>query len=142
MAVRPFTVTVPPEQIADLRQRLASTRWPDQLGGTRWDYGTDRSYLQGLCRYWERDYDRDGYLAQPQTPTDSPAGLAGLIVERFHGWTHGDGGPDKSVPRDRLLDNISVDWLTGTIGSPMRLYHESLGPCRGAVTSRPLGAGR
>jgi pimeloyl-ACP methyl ester carboxylesterase len=306
----PYQVRATDAQIADLRRRLADTRWPDQLPGAGWSYGTELGFLQRICRYWERDYDWHGFharlnaapqfltevdgvqlhyydvpaerpdapvllllhgwpgsvaelldliepLSRPADPadglhlivpslpgygfsgpttrqgvdaravadvldalmarlghdrylvhggdwgsflavqlagrhperirgihttllpmtappkqvrdegvtdadrarraalqafwvqengyqsiqgtkpqtlayglTDSPAGLAGWVLEKFHGWTDGDGDPDDSVPRDRLLDNLSVYWLTGTIGSSMRLYYESNGPGR------------
>ena len=32
--------------LADLKERLARTRWPDQLEGTTWEYGTDSTYLK------------------------------------------------------------------------------------------------
>lgn len=56
--------------------------------------------------------------------TDSPAGLAGWIVEKFRAWSDGD-DVDETVGRDRLLDNVSVSWLTGTINASMRLYYET-----------------
>ncbi len=62
--------------------------------------------------------------------TDSPAGLAAWIVEKFRAWSDCGGEVENSFSRDRLLDNISVYWLTGTIGSSMRLYYEDHGPGR------------
>jgi microsomal epoxide hydrolase len=65
---------------------------------------------------------------KPQTVayglTDSPVGLAAWIVEKFRTWADGD-DPDAVFGRDRLLDNLSVYWLTGTIGSSMRVYYET-----------------
>jgi microsomal epoxide hydrolase len=55
--------------------------------------------------------------------TDSPAGLAGWIAEKFWTWSDGDAGPGFS--RDRLLDNISIYWPTKIINSLMRLYYET-----------------
>jgi microsomal epoxide hydrolase len=54
--VEPFVVDISDEVLADLRQRLHSTRWPDQLPGTGWDYGTDIDYLQLLCRHWADEF--------------------------------------------------------------------------------------
>lgn len=318
--IEPFEVRVTDEEIEDLRDRLARTRWPDRIPDTGWDYGTDRDYLAGLCRYWKDDYDwprfqasanafpqftteiddqcihfvharspeptarplllshgwpgsvaefwdvlgplsdpashggdpadafhvvapsLPGYgfsgptsergwnstrvaaaflelmsrlgherffaqggdwgsaitiamadraphrvaaihlnllipappagdrtagldqaelalLAQvqrftahetayqqiqatkPQTLgyglTDSPAGLAAWIVEKFRGWSDCGGDVEAAFSRDRLLDNISVYWLTGTINSAARLYYETIGPGR-AVTPAPV----
>ena len=56
-AVRPFTIDVPDEVLADLRERLARTRLPDDLPGTAWDYGTDREYLEELLAYWRDEFD-------------------------------------------------------------------------------------
>ncbi|MCU1464263.1 MAG: Epoxide hydrolase domain protein, partial [Actinomycetia bacterium] len=36
--IRPFHVEVPAEVLDDLRDRLARTRWPDQIRGSGWDY--------------------------------------------------------------------------------------------------------
>jgi len=55
--IRPFRIEVAQETLDDLEQRLARTRWPDQIDGTGWDYGTDRAYLQELCSYWRDGYD-------------------------------------------------------------------------------------
>jgi microsomal epoxide hydrolase len=57
--------------------------------------------------------------------TDSPAGLAGWIVEKFYAWTDNDGSPDDAVTRDQLLTNLTVYWVTKTINSSVRLYCES-----------------
>jgi microsomal epoxide hydrolase len=295
--IRPFRVEVPEDVLDDLRDRLARTRWPDQIPGSGWDYGTDLAYLQDLCDHWRAKFDwraqeerfnrwphfltdidgqqihfiharsddpnalpliithgwpgsvaefldvieplretfhvvapslpgygwsgpttepgwdvqrvaeawkalmaRLGYerygaqggdwgamvsarlaaidadhmvglhsnmllafpadasgielteqetadLAaagefmtrgaayqeiqgkNPQTLgyglTDSPAGLAGWIVEKFRAWTDNEGSPDDAVTRDQLLTNLTVYWVTRTINSSIRLYCES-----------------
>src|SRR5215204_2801110 len=56
-ALRPFRVDVPEEVLVDLRDRLARTRWPDQIPDTLWDYGTDLAYLQDLCTTWQHEFD-------------------------------------------------------------------------------------
>jgi pimeloyl-ACP methyl ester carboxylesterase len=295
--IRPFTIDVPEAVLEDLRERLARTRWPDQIPGSGWDYGTDLTYLQDLCGTWQNTYDwraqeakfnrwpnfltdiegqqihfiharsdnpnalpliithgwpgsvaefldvieplrenfhvvapslpgygwsgvtteagwdvqrvaetwailmarlgYDRYGAQggdwgamvsarlaaidaehmvglhsnmllafpddasgieltemeiadltaagefmttgaayqeiqgknPQTLgyglTDSPAGLAGWIVEKFLVWTDNNGSPEDAVTRDQLLTNLTVYWVTKTINSSIRLYCES-----------------
>ena len=40
-------------------------------------------------------------------------------------WTDHGGDLAGVFDRDRLLDNLSVYWFTGTIGSSFRLYHET-----------------
>ena len=55
--MRPFRVEVPDAVLEDLRDRLARTRWPDQIPGSGWDYGTERGYLEELVAYWRDEYD-------------------------------------------------------------------------------------
>lgn len=66
---------------------------------------------------------------------DSPVGLAGWILEKFHAWTDSRGGMPIRV--DRLLDNLMLYWLTGTATSAARLYCESLRGGTSAVSPWP-----
>lgn len=54
--MNPFRIDVSPDRIADLRQRIARTRWPDVVVDD-WSYGTRTGFLKDLCGYWLRDYD-------------------------------------------------------------------------------------
>jgi microsomal epoxide hydrolase len=58
--------------------------------------------------------------------TDSPAGLAGWIVEKFRTWSDCGGDVESAFRRDDLLTNVMAYWVTGTIGSSTRLYYESM----------------
>ena len=55
--LEPFTLHVPDAQIADLRDRLARTRFPDQAPDAPWAYGTDLAYLRELVAYWHERFD-------------------------------------------------------------------------------------
>jgi microsomal epoxide hydrolase len=55
--------------------------------------------------------------------TDSPAGLAAWIAEKFHRWTDNDGRIESAVSRDDMLTNISLYWFSGCIGSSFWPYH-------------------
>lgn len=57
---------------------------------------------------------------------DSPAGLAGWIIEKFQSWSDCDGNPENSFTKDELLTNISIYWFTQTINSAFRLYYEAM----------------
>lgn len=57
MLIVPFRVDVPQAAIDDLRSRLANTRLPDQIPGTSWEYGTERSYLEELLAHWTNEFD-------------------------------------------------------------------------------------
>jgi microsomal epoxide hydrolase len=65
---------------------------------------------------------------------DSPAGVAGWIVEKFREWSHGD--IREAFSFDRLLDNITAYWVTGTATSSLRIYWEMRRAARGAVPER------
>jgi pimeloyl-ACP methyl ester carboxylesterase len=54
---KPFTLHVPDAEIAELRQRLARTRWPDEPPGEPWSTGTSLSYMKGLADYWQTGFD-------------------------------------------------------------------------------------
>ena len=54
--------------------------------------------------------------------TDSPAGLAAWIVEKLRAWSDCDGDIERSFTKDEILTNVTLYWLTGTIGSSMRMY--------------------
>jgi pimeloyl-ACP methyl ester carboxylesterase len=89
-----------------------------------------REYIRNVER-WEAD--EAGYSEQqstkPQTLAyplnDSPAGLAGWIVEKFRGWSDCAGDVERRFTKDQLLTTISIYWFTATIGSSMRMYYES-----------------
>src|SRR5215467_8090771 len=55
--IRPFRVDVPEEEVAELRRRIAATRWPDPDTGTDRSQGAHRAKIEDLVRYWGTDYD-------------------------------------------------------------------------------------
>jgi microsomal epoxide hydrolase len=75
--------------------------------------------------------------------TDSPAGLAAWIVEKFHAWTDNKGSPEDAVSRDEMLANISLYWFTGAIGSSFWPYYSRMhGPWPipdGETVAVPMG---
>jgi pimeloyl-ACP methyl ester carboxylesterase len=58
--------------------------------------------------------------------TDSPAGLATWIAEKFRSWSDCDGVPENAISRDRMLANIALYWFTGAIGSSFWPYYGRL----------------
>jgi pimeloyl-ACP methyl ester carboxylesterase len=112
------------------RPAEGSTPGPDELAA-----------LQRAKFY--RDWD-SGYAQQqatrPQTLgyalTDSPAGQAAWILEKFWAWTDCDGHPENVLGRDELLDNLMLYWVTASAASSARLYWESFGA--GRRSARPV----
>ena len=77
MTVEPFKIEVSDSDLDDLRARLERTRWPDELPGTGWDYGSNLDYIKELVDYWCTKFD---WRAQEQ-----------LINSFSHFKTAGDG---------------------------------------------------
>ena len=57
MSVNPFTINVSDNVLEDLQKRLSLTRWPDEIPGSGWGYGTNLDYLKELVSYWQNDFD-------------------------------------------------------------------------------------
>lgn len=55
--IRPFRIEVPQADLDDLHDRLARTRFPDELSGVGWDYGVPPDYIKELAQYWQTSYD-------------------------------------------------------------------------------------
>src|ERR687893_893755 len=72
--IRPFRIEVPQADLDDLRQRLASSRWPDELPGVGWSRGVPLGYLKDLADYWANGFDWRGQEAKlnelPQYTTE------------------------------------------------------------------------
>lgn len=95
--------------------------------------------LAAMVRSAERTKDTTAYLDLQATKPhslgfgldDSPLGLAGWILEKFHAWCDiSDGMP---ISTDRLIDNLMFYWLSGTGTSAARLYCESARAGTGAL---------
>lgn len=55
--ITPFSVNYSEDLMDDLRSRIRNTRWPDEITGSGWEYGANRSYMQQLAKYWATDFD-------------------------------------------------------------------------------------
>jgi len=92
----------------------------------------EKATLAQMTKYSD---DRFGYAriqsTRPQTLgyalADSPAGQAAWIYEKLAEWSDSNYEPEREIPRDEMLDNISLYWLTNTATSSARLYKESFG---------------
>ena len=55
--IRPYRIDIAQEDLDDLRDRLARTRWPDEVSGAGSDYGVPLAYVRGLANRWLDGYD-------------------------------------------------------------------------------------
>ena len=56
-AIRPFHVHFPDEALADMKRRIAATRWPEKETVSDQTQGVPLATMQKLARYWAADYD-------------------------------------------------------------------------------------
>ena len=57
MEARPFEIAIAQSVMDDLKARLDQTRWPDEIPGVGWDYGSNLDYMKELVEYWRTDFD-------------------------------------------------------------------------------------
>ena len=55
--MEPFEIAISDDVLEDLRRRLQHTRWPDEMPGTGWEYGSNLDYIKELVEYWRTDFD-------------------------------------------------------------------------------------
>jgi pimeloyl-ACP methyl ester carboxylesterase len=92
--VVPFTIQIADEVLGDLQQRLQRTRWPDEIDGAGWDYGTNLAYLQQLVAYWREGYD---WRAQERLLNRFPQFQASVDGFRLH-FLHLKGQGPRPLP--------------------------------------------
>lgn len=97
---------------------------------------TEREWAEQTRDFWHY---RAAYAKQqatrPQTIgyslVDSPIGLLAWILDKFAEWTDTSDSPFETISRDRILDDVTLYWLTRTGASAARIYsesHDSLDP--------------
>jgi pimeloyl-ACP methyl ester carboxylesterase len=98
--------------------------------GSRPLSAAERAYVEHNQAWWLAE---GGYKAvqstKPQTVsyglTDSPAGLAAWILEKWRSWADSGGDLDGRFSRDFLLTTLTIYWVTRSIGSSMRDYYDN-----------------
>ena len=98
----------PPDDLSEAEQayREAGQRWQAQEGAYALEQSTKPHTLAaGL--------------------SDSPAGLAAWVVEKFRSWSDCGGDIERRFSKDELLTNLTIYWVTQTIGSSFLPYYEN-----------------
>lgn len=83
-APQPFTLDIAETALADLRQRLALTRLPDQAPGEPWAYGTDVGWLSRLVNTWRDDFDWRAQEARLNAFPQYTVAIAGIDLHYLH----------------------------------------------------------
>ncbi|MEU8418534.1 epoxide hydrolase family protein [Amycolatopsis japonica] len=90
----------------------------------------ERAWTEETRHFWHH---RAAYAKQqatrPQTIgyslVDSPVGLLAWILDKFAEWSDTEDSPFETISRDRILDDVTLYWLTRTGASSARIYYES-----------------
>jgi pimeloyl-ACP methyl ester carboxylesterase len=143
--IRPFQVEIPQADLDDLHDRLARTRWPDDLPGVGWSRGVPLGYLRELAEHWRTGFDwrkHEATLNQyPQfTTTIERANLHFLHVRSpepdprplllLHGW------PGSVVEFLEVIGPLSDPRAHG--GDPADAFHLVIPSLPGHGFSGPL----
>ena len=84
MAPQAFTLNIADADIADLRERLARTRFPDQAPGAPWAYGTDLGWMQRLVTHWREHFDWRAQEARLNAFAQYKIALHGIDLHYLH----------------------------------------------------------
>lgn len=110
----PFDVRVTEGEIADLRDRLLRTRWPEAETVDDWSQGVPLAYARDLCEHWATTYDVGAAVARfnafPQFTTD----LLGLDIHFLH----------VRSPQEDALPLVLTHGWPGSVAE----FHEVIGP--------------
>ncbi len=127
-AVTNTLAAVVPERLAGVHVNLVTV--PQADGAFADLTPEERSAAEELAEFRKTG---SGYAVQqatrPQTLgyglTDSPAGQAAWIVEKFQAWTDNKGVAEDALSRRQILDAISAYWFTASATSSARIYWEN-----------------
>jgi epoxide hydrolase len=82
--ISPFRIDIPQADLDDLHERLADTRWPDELPGVGWSRGVPLDYLKDLAEYWRTGYDWRAWEAKLNSYPQFTTTIDGANVHFLH----------------------------------------------------------
>ena len=83
-AIRPFRVSVPDEELTELRRRINATKWPERETVPDATQGVQLATTQALARYWATDYDWRKVEAQLNALPQFITEIDGLDIHFIH----------------------------------------------------------
>jgi pimeloyl-ACP methyl ester carboxylesterase len=89
--VREFRFELSDREVADLRDRLARTRWPEQETVDDWSQGMPLAYAQELVAYWRDEYDFGAFAERVNRYPQCKATVDGLGIHFLHVRSPHDG---------------------------------------------------
>jgi pimeloyl-ACP methyl ester carboxylesterase len=125
-AIRPFRVNIADEELVDLRQRLAATRWPDREIVTDQSQGVKLATIQQLVRYWQTYYDWRKVEAQLNALPQFITGIDGVDIHFVHVRSKHDnalpmivthGWPGSIIEQLKIVDRLTNPTAHGASAS-------------------------
>jgi pimeloyl-ACP methyl ester carboxylesterase len=83
-AIRPFQVNIPKDAVADMRKRIAATRWPEKEAVADATQGVQLATMQKLARYWGTEYDWSKCEAKLKALPHFTTNIDGLDIHFIH----------------------------------------------------------
>ncbi|SFO95317.1 Pimeloyl-ACP methyl ester carboxylesterase [Bradyrhizobium sp. Ghvi] len=125
-AIRPFHVNIPDDDLIDLRQRLAGTRWPDSEIVTDQSQGVKLATMQQLVRYWQTDYDWRRVEARLNALQQFVTEIDGVDIHFIHAPSKHDnalpmivthGWPGSIIEQLKIIDRLTNPTVYGASAS-------------------------
>lgn len=92
--IKPYSIHIEQEILDDLNLRIKNTRWPDEIENSKWEYGTNLSYLKELSNYWLNDF---SWRKVEDEVNSYPNFVADIDGNQIH-FLHIKGKGKKSIP--------------------------------------------
>ena len=115
-AIRPFTVDVPDEELAELRRRIAATQWPERETVGDSSQGVQLETIHELARYWATDYDWRKCEAKLNALPHFTTEIDGLEIHFIHVRSQHDkamplivthGWPGSIIEQLKIIDRLT-----------------------------------
>jgi len=92
--ITPFSIQIAQETLDDLKARLKNTKWPDEIEGSKWEYGTNLTYIKELTDYWANTFN---WRVVENEINAYPNFIANIDGYKIH-FLHIKGKGNKSIP--------------------------------------------
>jgi pimeloyl-ACP methyl ester carboxylesterase len=128
--LRPFTIDIPEADLADMRARIAATRWPEKEGVEDASQGVQLATMQAVARYWLNEYDWRKCEARLNSVPQFVTEIDGLDIHFVHVRSkHEDalpivvchGWPGSFVEQMKIVDLLTDPTAHG--GSASDAFH-------------------
>jgi pimeloyl-ACP methyl ester carboxylesterase len=83
-AIRPYSISIPKDAVADMRKRIAATRWPEKETVADETQGVQLATIQKLASYWGKDYDWRKCEAKLKALPNFVTTIDGLDIHFIH----------------------------------------------------------